>query len=151
MPLDVLPAESAPTMDFDTLENMITRLSMIRVSRKTALRGLLGGVAVVLTAAGVATSDVEAVKKTHKPGENNRKAAKKNRKSGKRHKARKHKTRDNTSCTKVPTDATASVPMSNEPAPGQIIIEDPCEAFFDTCCRDSVTEDEDAVAPSRTA
>jgi hypothetical protein len=135
-------------MDFDTSENVISRMMMTRVSRKTALRGLLGGVAVVLTAAGVATSDVEAVKKTHKPGENNRKAANKNRKagkknwkSGKRHKARKHKTRDNTSCTVVPTDGTASVPMSNETSPGQIIIEDPCEAFFETCCKDSVTDD----------
>ena len=122
----------ARSMDFDTFENMIACMRTDRISRKTALRGLLGGAAVVLTAGGIATSDVEADNKPGKAGKRH-----KARKPGKRHKGRKRGERGNTSCTTETTDESASVPASDELAPGQIIIEDPCEAFPETCCSDS--------------
>src|SRR5687768_9505862 len=99
-------------MDFDLFENLGTSMGTTRLSRKTALRGLLGGAVVVLSAAGITTSDVEADNKPGKAGKRH-----KGRKAGKRHKGRKRGERDNTSCTTEPKDGTTSISASDESAP----------------------------------
>jgi hypothetical protein len=99
------------SMDPAPFDTLITRMGTTRVTRMTALRGLLGGAAVVLTAVGIAPSDVL--------------AAKANRKSGNRRKAQRRKVQD-TSASVVPTSDTSS--------PDPVVIEDPCDAFPDTSC-----------------
>jgi hypothetical protein len=66
-------------MDSEKFDDLIKRIGTARVSRLTALKGLVGGAAVALTGAAVATSDADA--KNKKKGKSKKKGKKKSRNS----------------------------------------------------------------------
>ena len=106
-------------MDPEMFENLAARMGTSRVTRMAAIRGLLGGAAVALSAAGVAPSAAAAAKGTQK--------------AAKRRKAQKRKVQGNASIA-VPATEPAPVPQIDKPSMDPIIIEDPCDAFSDIPC-----------------
>jgi hypothetical protein len=88
-------------MDSEKFDDLIKRIGTARVSRLTALKGLLGGAAVALTGAAVATSDADA----------------KNKKKGKSKKKGKKRQRNSQAVAPVYNDPPKEAPKSTTHAP----------------------------------